>query len=117
VKGGLKTLVESANPRARGNINTRGNDEIVVSQSTNGGKPAEIIATGEAHVSQSAHKDPNAPYNAIGKGFLRAAYQGLQAAMDEATKRRAAGEVVPFDPASTVAGQNALKEYARYEAN
>jgi hypothetical protein len=45
VKGGLKTLIESANPGARGNINTRGNDEIVVSQSTNGGKPA----TGEKH--------------------------------------------------------------------
>ncbi len=118
VKGGLKTLIESANPRARGNINTRGNDEIVVSQSTNGGKPAEIIATGEKHVSQSeyAARDPNSPYNQRGKGFLKAVYEGLQAAMVEATKRRAAGEAVPFDPASTVAGQNALKEYARYEA-
>lgn len=36
--------------------------------------------------------------------------------MDEAAKRRAAGQNVSFDPASGAAGQNALKEYARYEA-
>lgn len=50
VRGGAKVLFESMNPRAKGNVNTRGNDEIVVSQSTNGGKESAILGTGEKHV-------------------------------------------------------------------
>jgi hypothetical protein len=119
VKGGAKVLFESMNPRAKGNINTRGNDEIVVSQSTNGGKESAILGTGEKHVAESQFtpRDLNAGNKQRGDGFLRAAYAGLKDAMDEAAKRRAAGQSVSFDPAATVAGQNTLKEYARYEAS
>ena len=119
VKGGAKVLFEAMNPRAKGNINTRGNDEIVVSQSTNGGKESEILGTGEKHVAESefTQRDLNAGNKQRGDGFLRAAYAGLTDAMNEAAKRRAAGQAVAFDPSATVAGQNALKEYARYESN
>jgi hypothetical protein len=118
VKGGAKVLFESMNPRAKGRINTRGNDEILVLQSTNGGKESEILGTGEKHVAQSQYtdRDLNAGNLTRGNGFLKSTYKGLKDAMDEATKRRAAGEKISFDPASTVAGQNALKEYARYES-
>jgi hypothetical protein len=119
VKGGARTLFESMNPRAKGNINTRGNDEIVVSQSTNGGKETPLLGTGEKHVAESPYavRDLNAGSKQRADGFLKAAYEGLQAAMAEAQKRRAAGVAASFDPAGTTAGQNALKEYARYEAS
>jgi hypothetical protein len=119
VGGGLKVLAESGNVRQKGEINTRGNDVIKVSQSTNGGKETEMLTTGDKHVAQSEYttRDLNGPNIQRANGFLSAAWQGLKDAMDEAKKRRSAGEAVPFDPASTVAGQNALKEYDRYEAH
>jgi hypothetical protein len=118
VKGGAKVFFESMNVHAKGRINTRGNDEILVSQSTNGGKESEILGTGEKHVAQSQYtdRDLNSGNLQRGNGFLNAAYQGLKDAMDEAARRRAGGQTIAFDPANTAAGQNALHEYARYSA-
>jgi hypothetical protein len=115
--GGAKVLFESMNVRAKGTVNTRGNDEVVISQRTNSGKEAVILGTGDKKIAESpfTSRDLNAGNKQRADGFLRTAYQGLKDAMDEAAKKRAAGEAASFDPAGTAAGQNALREYARYE--
>ena len=76
-----------------------------------------MLTTGDKHVAQSEYttRDLNVGNKQRGDGFLRTAYRGLKDAIDEAAKRRSAGDTVALDPASTAAGQNALKEYARYE--
>jgi hypothetical protein len=116
-KGVGGALAGALNPRHTGKVDTRGNDEIEVYQRTNGGKETSMFGTGEKTiaVSQYAPREMDLGIKSRAKGFLNAAYEGLQTAMAEAKKRRDAGETAPFDPSSSAAGQNALQEYARFE--
>ena len=116
-KGVGGALAGALNPRHTGKVDTRGNDEIEVYQRTNGGKETPMFGTGEKTiaVSQYAPREMDAGTKTRAKGFLNAAYEGLQTAMAEAKKRRDVGEAAPFDPSTSAAGQNALREYARFE--
>jgi hypothetical protein len=113
-KGSGKALLQSLNPRVHTHVDTRGNDEWVVSQITNG-KKGDLAGTGDTTLYSMYDGVQRDPEKTLASAFLRSVNTCLQVAMEEAAKRRSAGEAVKFDPAATAAGQNALRELKRFE--
>jgi hypothetical protein len=113
-KGGARAVLQALNPRVHTHVDTRGNDEWVVSQVTDG-KKAPLAGTGDATLYSMYDLYQRDPEKARAAAFLKSVNSGLAAAMAEADKRRAAGEDVKFNPAASLAGQNALRELKRFE--
>ncbi len=113
-KGSGKALLLSLNPRVHTHVDTRGTDEWVVSQISNG-KKGDLAGTGDKTFYSLYDGVQRDPEKTLASAFLRSVNTCLQAAMEEAAKRRSAGEAVKFDPAGSAAGQNALRELKRFE--
>jgi hypothetical protein len=114
--GGTRAVLQAENTHIVSHIDTRGNDQWVLSQSENGKKPVSEGGTGDYLVGNVYNpKNPNAGGFSQINGFLQAVDGAEKLASDDATARRAKGETVGFDP-STPAGQHAAAELNRFLA-